>query len=224
MLSLLLGLVAANPNGAPRCQINEEGIARGMKSASDPALGYTLVFNRVNTNTWNFRVSAPAIRPDYQGLLLYVTSTTLKPTDHLGSFSFRNATKWKHQSSAICTQGGIVGSPNATVTHANPVRVPIANNVNFTWVATPQEMQMGGFVAQAVVASVDTGRTGLPRWVKVPNVSFGPAAVAPRTTTTNGGAYPTSTASTRPFATGTSSAYQQTISGFLVAAGLFFTL
>jgi hypothetical protein len=221
----LYSFAVASPNGAPRCQINEVGIQNGMRSPSNPALGYGLVVDRVGPSSWNIRVSNAANRPDYQGILLYVSSSTGQPTEHLGSFAFRNATKWKFQSATVCRQGGITGSVNSTVTHAIPARVPIANNVNFTWTATSSEMSRGGFIAQAVIASVDVGQTGLPRWQRVRDITFGPAAAAATTTaasvsrTTNADFYPTA-----PATTATSGAFSTTISNVLIALGAFYIL
>jgi hypothetical protein len=171
MLCLFTLLITTNalPNGAPRCQINVAGIARGMNEP-DETLGYSLVVDKTGPGVWNIRVDHPS-RVDYQGLLLYVTPEN-KDTNHLGSFTFQNATKWKFQPQELCTQNNVTQSERATVTHANPGRVPIARQVNFTWTGdgTP-----GPFVAQAVVASLDDGATGIPKWHKVENVVFGDA-------------------------------------------------
>jgi hypothetical protein len=167
MQFLMMSLVTALPNGAPRCQINVEGIARGM-NAPDDQLGYSLIVDRSGPGIWNIRVNHPT-RPDYQGILLYVTPPG-EDTTHLGSFEFRNATKWKFQPQSLCTSNNVKQNERGTVTHANPDRVAIARNVNFTWTS---EGASGPFVAQAVVASQDG--PGLPRWHKVANVQFGAA-------------------------------------------------
>jgi hypothetical protein len=165
---LMMTMISALPNGAPRCQINVEGISRGM-NAPDNQLGYSLVVDRAGPGVWNIRVNHPT-RQDYQGLLLYVTPPGLDTT-HLGSFEFRNATKWKFQPQALCESNNVTQNERGTVTHANPDRVTIARNVNFTWTS---DGLTGPFVAQAVVASQDG--PGIPKWHKVENVRFGNGA------------------------------------------------
>jgi hypothetical protein len=183
---VILFSIHALPNGSPRCQINVDGIARGM-NAPDQQLGYALTLDQTGPGVWNIRVDHPS-RPDYQGLLLYVTPVG-QDNVHLGSFVFRNSKKWKFQPQQLCALNGVSQSDQATVTHANPERVGINRMVNFTW---RSEGQRGPFVAQAVVASLDQGATGIPRWHKVENVSFGGGHVMGNGTTTDTKTEPTS--------------------------------
>lgn len=158
IIYVLITFCFSLPHGPPICKINEQAITNGM-GQKEP-LKYSLIPTQVAKNTWDVRVHHDA-RVDYQGLLLYVTGT--EPNHHLGSFTFQNQTKWKFQPESVCKAGNVVGSLQSTVAHANPDRVPIAKNVAFTWTASDDELKQP-LVLNAVVASLDPGQQGVPRW------------------------------------------------------------
>ncbi|KAJ3365888.1 hypothetical protein HDU91_002043 [Kappamyces sp. JEL0680] len=216
--------IVARPTGAPACGINESKIQQGMNSASDATLGYGLRVAKVSSSpaTWTVQVENSRGRQDYQGLLLYVTSAS--PSEHLGSFSFLNATKWKFQPESLCSSANITGTTlgTSTVTHANPDRVALAKNVTFTWTATANEIAKGSLSFQAVVASVDSG--AFPRWQHI-SVPFGAIASSSATamatamaTTATSSPYGYTTYPASATTTFTSSAWSLSAAGYLLPA------
>ncbi|KAI8895273.1 hypothetical protein BC833DRAFT_601889, partial [Globomyces pollinis-pini] len=166
ILSTLLYTVYSKPNGAPKCAINDEAITKGM-GPQTPDLGYKITASSKN-GLWSFTVENPT-RKDFQGVLLYVTSSA-NPKAHLGKFSGLDMNKFKFQTASVCAAGNFTGALEATVTHANPKRVPVGTS--FQWSGSVEERSMPNVVLNAVIASLDDGATGKPKWHHLPDLPF----------------------------------------------------
>lgn len=166
MLFFLIALASALPNGAPGCAINEAAIESGMGSMT-AQLGYTLIATKLNATSYTFTVSNPKT-DNLQGVLIYVTSPNVKAT-HLGTITFADQTKYKYQSKALCASASITDSGMSTVTHSNPARV-LLKDVAFTWTGSASDVGAGGLTVNAVVAALDPGQSGVPRWQHLADV------------------------------------------------------
>lgn len=166
ILNLLVLLAAGKPNGAPGCKVNVSVITAGMGPPRD--LGYSLVVTKKKETVFDVSLKNSKNRDCYQGILLYVT--TLENTNiHYGKFSFKNTQKWKFQKDA-CEKAKVNGPIEATVTHANPSKVPL--NVTFTWTAKDErEAMMDGLIVSAAVATTDL--KGKPIWQKLEFADIG---------------------------------------------------
>ncbi|KAJ3306339.1 hypothetical protein HDV03_005306 [Kappamyces sp. JEL0829] len=218
-----VAMVAALPNGAPKCGINETAIQQGMIGASDATLGYSLNVVPAGNNMWNITIDGK--RTDYQGILMYVHQIDT-PKVHLGQFSFKNQTKWKYQPLDLCNTGGITSStPMSTMTHATPDRVALAKKVTFQWTASAQELALNGLVVNAVVAVRDDGvNSGKAKWQHLSFVGIPPTPNGGTTagSTTPGTAGTTGTTGTNSTGTsGTGAAATHTVS--VGASGLVYT-
>jgi hypothetical protein len=159
---ILIAATFANPNGAPKCSIFPTVITKA-KGPEDNNLGYH--FNVIKTENTTFEVSFLNInnRPDYQGLLMYVSSKD-DPHTHIGKFTLPNFAKWKYQDPHRCT--GIAGSLESTVTHASAS--PVKDNEKFILKLTEEEMQLENMELHSVIASTDEGKEGKLRWQILP--------------------------------------------------------
>ncbi|KAJ2993266.1 hypothetical protein HDV02_002510 [Globomyces sp. JEL0801] len=153
--------ILASPNGVPVCEINNQ--ISGMGPASE--LGYTIVPTKKDDG-WTFTVANPS-RSDFQGILLYVTSSSNAKT-HVGKFTIDNQ-KFKYQNSDLCKRNAVNGALESTVVHSNPSRVPFTNT--FQWTATADELNLPDLTVKAVIAaSPPNVNGGLAKWQYVPDV------------------------------------------------------
>ncbi|KAJ3270279.1 ADP-ribosylation factor protein 3 [Terramyces sp. JEL0728] len=160
----LLTSVFALPGGAPGCGINETVITSGMGPKSD--LGYQLSSMKNSDGSYSFTVSNSMNRPDFQGVLIYV-SPAANPKMHLGKFAI-SGTKFKFQAAAACNKVNITGAQEGTVTHANPNRVSMP--YSFTWMGSSTELAMSNLVVKSVFASLDAGASGPAKWQHLADV------------------------------------------------------
>ena len=165
MLSLLLAaFTLARPNGAPKCQINPDGIKAGHGSANDASLGYQLTATPA-ADGMDIGITNSAGRNNYKGILMYVASKAA-PKNHLGSFKGLDNTKFKPQDAAICQAAQVTGAQDATFTHANPLDKDI--NTKFKWTGSAEEMAKTDLELHAVLAlepgKAQGGKPGTPRW------------------------------------------------------------
>jgi hypothetical protein len=168
--SLVLALSALSlPNSSPTCQISEEGITRGMGPQEN--LGYQITAKQ-NADS-SFTLTLQGSRPDFQGVLMYVTSTNEQ--QHLGKFVNIDQPKFKVQDPASCQRQQIQGVPEATISHASPARVPVG--ATFTVQLTPQEMASGNLKVHAVIASLDAGQQGKAKW-QIVTAALNPASTS----------------------------------------------
>ncbi|KAI8902619.1 hypothetical protein BC833DRAFT_572703 [Globomyces pollinis-pini] len=166
LLTLALS-VFSKPSGAPKCIINEVNIEKGMGTKSDPALGYSIDAVPGQGNTYSFTVKNTAGRADFQGVLMYVTSGT-DAKAHFGKFTLPTggALDGKFKFHPACA-GTSTGPLEATVTHANPKRIPLNTPTTFTWTGTAEDIAKGNLQFNAVIASLDPTQTGKAKWQKI---------------------------------------------------------
>ncbi|KAI8915589.1 hypothetical protein EDD86DRAFT_196393 [Gorgonomyces haynaldii] len=160
----IISIVAALPNGAPRCQINPQGIQQGHGSAPDQTLGYSITAAKEG-NGMKFSIANSAGLTSFKGALMYVASAAA-PKVHLGKFTNLDTTKFKFQDPNICQTAGVQGAPEAVFTHANPSDKPLTTT--FTWEGSAEEMAKADLTLFAVLAAepgkAQGGRPGTPRW------------------------------------------------------------
>ena len=138
----------ADPSGSPICSINEAQIHGGM-AVSASNLGYSLNVVAVDKSTFTIRIQGS--RPDFQGILMYVTSSTFGNNAHIGTFKLSNSKKFRFISTATCRSQSVLQKDGATVTHANPDRIKYSDAV-FTWVSTdPKEIAAKDLMLNVVV-------------------------------------------------------------------------
>ena len=173
LLSILAisSLVSALPNGAPRCGIDETAIAAGHGRASDPSAGYSINVQKMG-NSFQINLKNSAGRTDFKGILMYVVGQD--PKGHIGAFQNLDTNSFKYQSDP-CKNLGFLGSPQSTITHANPSSKSISTA--FVWTPLPgDELKKGPFKIQAVVAT-----SPIP-WQRLADVPIDFTVMAPNVT------------------------------------------
>jgi hypothetical protein len=153
-------LTYQSPSGSPKCIINERSFTAGM-GLQTVSLGFGMTAKPINGSTaWSIQITGT--RPDYQGLLMYVTSKQ-NPNAHLGSFQFDNHKKWRYLPQNVCFN--ITQGPNGTITHKDGSRVLIGHHT-FTWIPSNRtELDRTNLVVSAVIASSDPNVVkGTPKW------------------------------------------------------------
>lgn len=149
----LASSVFAFGNGSPTCSIDATGTAEAMGNETKD-LGYTSDIKRLSKNEFEVSFANTAGRKDFQGLLMYIGSST-DPKGRIGKFAIVDTKKFKFQDADKCS--GFTGAKEATVTHANDAAVPVSTKFKFT--LTDDEMKIPNFSLQSVIASGDGGST-----------------------------------------------------------------
>ena len=99
---------------------------------------------------------------------MYVSSS-MDQNMHFGKFKDLDQSKFKYQDPKVCRAGNIKGELEATITHANPNRVKL--NMPFKFELSKNEMlRASEMQINVVIASLDPGKKGAPRWQHLKNV------------------------------------------------------
>ena len=231
LLAALMTLVLSDPTGSPICSAIDSRIHTSIQPAS-VNLGYKLEATPGPNNTYFVKLTGT--RPDYQGLLLYITSTS-KPNIHLGGWTFQNTQKFRFVDRNLCRTQGILQQTYATVTHANPARIALnSRDTVFKWFPIDKsEVGLSDLTVVAVVASQDNGQGGKARWQRIAGLDLTKISAAssppPTTTATASTGNSTVTATTSVVVetgtgtatpTATSAAFYNTYPGFLTVLAL----
>ncbi|KAJ3051822.1 hypothetical protein HK097_007168 [Rhizophlyctis rosea] len=147
--------------GAPLCNIDSAAIEAAHQHPLDPTLGYTFKVtpSATDKNTFEIRLANSAGSTSFKGLLLYVTADG-DDKKHLGKFTNLDTTKYQFRTEK-CTEEGVAGDAESTVTHMNPSAKFLAETV-FTWQALDADLAITGPVkVHGVVAKVGIGLQSL---------------------------------------------------------------
>lgn len=140
---LFFNRILSLPTGAPICSIDESRITSGHTKPSDETLDYEISVNEMSSNTFEISIMSK-VETTFKGVLIYVTGQD--PNSHVGSFTLPND-NFKFQSE-ICKSEGINGSPESTITHANPSDKALSE-IKFNWSYSKEK---GPFKVMAVIA------------------------------------------------------------------------
>ena len=187
LLSAFSLIVVALPNGAPGCSAPQK--AMGSFSVD---LGYKIKSSTegLKFGQWNIMIDNPT-RSSYQGLLLWVADPLL-PNVHVGSFQFKNSTKWQYKSVSSCATKGVTTGAYSTITHLVPDKVEVAKMVKFLWTC-PAGVDLKKLVVYGVVADKNGGGDAVPVWQAMEGVGVVKQQVSTNGTTTTAATVPEST-------------------------------
>ena len=156
LTTILQSIVFALPNGAPGCTT-----PRKAMNSTSADLGYHFQSTTLKDGQWGITINSCKGRSEYQGLLLWVADPN-HPNKHLGTFQFKNQTKWKFKNVGECRQKNVSINAFSTVTHAAPDKVPVGMQV-FAWTCPPN-IDLNNLKVFGVVADKNDKSDRVPLW------------------------------------------------------------
>ncbi|KAJ3042367.1 hypothetical protein HDV00_007501 [Rhizophlyctis rosea] len=189
VLLLIAGLcVDARPDGAPRCTINGDAIAKGHGTQSADSTGYQLSASPHPSDPSIIIIilGNMAGRTNFGGILLYVSKDQADSATapHLGQFISIDTNNFHYQTD-ICKKLKVPGDDWSTVTHSNPTPKDLTK-VQFQWKALPgDEVKPGqqAYIHAAVATTPNPWQIVQPLAITVPG-GTGNAMTTVTTTTT----------------------------------------
>ncbi|KAJ3314966.1 hypothetical protein HDV04_004766 [Boothiomyces sp. JEL0838] len=162
--------VFALQDGSPLCNFNVAAMEKGMGPSSP--LGYSVHVSKVDP-FYNIQLVHPDTSATYQGVLIYVTSST-NPKSHLGNFTAFDTSKFKNVSPKYCVKDGVHGIHTATITHSKPSDYVVGTGTSFTWTPNAGDFDNGDLNVTFVVADFtpDNGNIKVSTWQQILDIKI----------------------------------------------------